>query len=518
MEIRMKKTILFVLGLILVCPLIVGYSLTSGRATQEPGLNRVHISSLFSNWTYYKVHNITGSTAGAQTDYQMKFTLHYGSGTDRGEHVYLDGLCQGDFDDIRFAWYNTSSSLEVGCDYWLEEKVDYDNATFWVEITYIPMYPANATIHVYYGNPNVTTASNGFNTFLIFDDFEDDNWADRWEPINSTGTITESAGILTLETEDGSIPNRIILRSKSNFTGQTVELMSLMKHTQHWDRGRYLNVGIDMMSDREYAVGSCPIDGDYNVIRASEYYQEYTTDYTMITGIILAKNHLHRLTFRGTDTEIYVDYYDLESDVHYDVAHTYSLGFSWDSESVYKIRLVNVHWSDGSGGDGYQTDQYYWLALRKYLSPEPTHSVPAWVRADLNQDGRVDMRDVGIVARAFGSYPGHERWNIDADITGSGGEPDNRVDMRDIGLVARNFGQPSDSLYSLPAKALLGDHRTYYEAELLRIDVDPALGDQPETYVFPGQHIVVNLTLQIWEPRGPSIINQALMIYSWSLT
>jgi hypothetical protein len=51
------------------------------------------------------------------------------------------------------------------------------------------------------------------------------------------------------------------------------------------------------------------------------------------------------------------------------------------------------------------------------------------------------MRDVGVAGKAFGSYPGHERWNIEADITGSGGEPDNRVDMRDIGLIARHFGE-----------------------------------------------------------------------------
>jgi hypothetical protein len=75
-----------------------------------------------------------------------------------------------------------------------------------------------------------------------------------------------------------------------------------------------------------------------------------------------------------------------------------------------------------------------------------------------------------------------------------------------------------DSLYTLPANALLGDHRTYYEAELLRIDVDPAPGDQQETSVSTGQTVNVDLTLQIWEPRGPSIINQALMIFSWSPT
>jgi len=57
-------------------------------------------------------------------------------------------------------------------------------------------------------------------------------------------------------------------------------------------------------------------------------------------------------------------------------------------------------------------------------------------------DGKVDIRDVAMVALAFGSYPGHPRWNPNADITGSiPGFPDNKVDTRDIALVAKNFGK-----------------------------------------------------------------------------
>jgi PKD repeat protein len=61
---------------------------------------------------------------------------------------------------------------------------------------------------------------------------------------------------------------------------------------------------------------------------------------------------------------------------------------------------------------------------------------------DINGDGKVDMKDVALVAAAFGTYPGHPRWNPDADITGPTYlVPDNKVDMRDVSLVAKNFGQ-----------------------------------------------------------------------------
>jgi len=55
---------------------------------------------------------------------------------------------------------------------------------------------------------------------------------------------------------------------------------------------------------------------------------------------------------------------------------------------------------------------------------------------DLNQDGKIDMRDIAIAARAFGSTPGSPNWNPVADVNGDG-----KVDMKDIAPVARNFGK-----------------------------------------------------------------------------
>ncbi|MGD0159356.1 MAG: LecA/PA-IL family lectin [Candidatus Bathyarchaeia archaeon] len=50
-------------------------------------------------------------------------------------------------------------------------------------------------------------------------------------------------------------------------------------------------------------------------------------------------------------------------------------------------------------------------------------------------DGKVDMRDIAVIARCFGSNPGDINWNPNADINGDG-----TVNMRDIALVARQFG------------------------------------------------------------------------------
>jgi parallel beta-helix repeat protein len=55
---------------------------------------------------------------------------------------------------------------------------------------------------------------------------------------------------------------------------------------------------------------------------------------------------------------------------------------------------------------------------------------------DINRDGKVDIKDVAIAAMAFGSYPGHPRWNSIADEN-----EDGKIDMRDIAVICRNFGE-----------------------------------------------------------------------------
>jgi hypothetical protein len=64
------------------------------------------------------------------------------------------------------------------------------------------------------------------------------------------------------------------------------------------------------------------------------------------------------------------------------------------------------------------------------------------VLGDMDGDGVVDGKDITMISRAFGSYPGHPRWNPDADITGSEYlVPDGYVDAKDLALVSKNFGR-----------------------------------------------------------------------------
>jgi hypothetical protein len=57
---------------------------------------------------------------------------------------------------------------------------------------------------------------------------------------------------------------------------------------------------------------------------------------------------------------------------------------------------------------------------------------------DVNGDGKVDVKDVFIVYKAFGSSPGSPNWNPLADLNGDG-----KVDVKDVFIVAKSFGKQS---------------------------------------------------------------------------
>ena len=75
--------------------------------------------------------------------------------------------------------------------------------------------------------------------------------------------------------------------------------------------------------------------------------------------------------------------------------------------------------------------------------------------ADLNNDGKVDILDIAIVAKAYGTEPGHERWNPVADLNNDG-----KVDILDIATVAKDYGKTAQNAVI----ALYSDEGTWEES------------------------------------------------------
>jgi len=159
-------------------------------------------SDWLSGWQYRKSHVIE-SASGAGANYQIKIKVHYGSGTDSGENVYLNEHCRSDFGDVRF----TDDDGVTELDYWMEKKVDSDYAIFWVEVK-DDLSSSDATIYIYYGKSDAATTSNGKNTFLKFYDFGSDE-TDEWILDAGSWQWDTSNGILKLLTSSAEHRARI---------------------------------------------------------------------------------------------------------------------------------------------------------------------------------------------------------------------------------------------------------------------------------------------------------------------
>jgi parallel beta-helix repeat protein len=89
----------------------------------------------------------------------------------------------------------------------------------------------------------------------------------------------------------------------------------------------------------------------------------------------------------------------------------------------------NVTGSDGKGDTPYFIDENN-QDMYPRMKPYPP------LQTDLNDDGKVDLKDIYSLGRAYGSSPGHPRWNPSFDLNNDG-----IVDLKDYFSVCKNFGK-----------------------------------------------------------------------------
>ena len=168
-------------------------------------------------WGYRKSHEIVGSTAGAQTNYQIRIKVHRTLGMDSGEDVYLvvynvetgtwtvdgnayhrrtkititenSGSDLTDYQvrvviDTKWLVYNgyatpngnevrfTDSDGSMLLSFWRETDFNQTETVYWVKVPSIPA-SSTKTIYIYYDEELITVpdASDGEATFEFFDDF-----------------------------------------------------------------------------------------------------------------------------------------------------------------------------------------------------------------------------------------------------------------------------------------------------------------------------------------------------------
>ena len=299
-----------------------------------------------TGWSYRKSHEIEGSTAGAQTNYQVKIIVHKGAGTDSGEHVYCNNHCRDDFGDIRF----TDSDGVTELDYWLESYTSGDQATFWVEVPSIPASPDTATIYIYYDKPDATTTSDGEATFPLFDHFEGTSLdTNKWTTYGS-GTYSVSNSIL--DVVDGA--TTLFVYSIATFNYPIAWRAKIRIDNPRPGASGYGKAAgfrnTMTIEDDKVAIGWWSAKNTY----FTQAQNEGTATITQITQSLLAWSVVDILW-----TSSKAQFYQNDS-----LIDEITTNIPDEASSVYfkSIRTDGVHVD--------------WILVRKYVDPEPTHG--AW--------------------------------------------------------------------------------------------------------------------------------------------
>lgn len=135
---------------------------------------------------YYVEIPVTYSSDGAQTNYQMKLTIVKGTGSNSAGTIYLNNHAANWPYDIQFK--NVDGDV---LDYWREEY-DATDMTVWVECDSIAA-SGNTTFYLYYGDSGASDASDGDDTFIIFDHFDGTTIdTDKWSGTSAAQAVSDS--------------------------------------------------------------------------------------------------------------------------------------------------------------------------------------------------------------------------------------------------------------------------------------------------------------------------------------
>jgi len=230
-----------------------------------------------SSWT--KRRAISINSTQNLTNYQVKLVIQH------------DNDIRTDFGDLRFTYYNSTDSSEYEIPYWIENKTDGVSAWVWVKVPFISA-SNNTIIYMYYGNPNATTTSNGYATFIHFDDFSTWNSTNWDDYANNTFIIQDGKVIVYYYgnlIKAGLYPP-FTIRAKS------VTYPPYYKHT--------IIIKDDYNYDHE--IGSEPLTNSYYTIRGTN--NVGGTIYQVATSKPLGKEGIFEIKVKSNNSyQFYVD-------------------------------------------------------------------------------------------------------------------------------------------------------------------------------------------------------------------
>jgi len=290
---------------------------------------------------FYKVY---------QPDFQAKITVNT-------TYFIEGGKMKSDCSDIRFTWLNETSGNEQEIPYWIESGCNSDNTIIWVKVPKIPAND-NATIYMYYGNPDATSKSNATATFDFYDDFEGTSLdTSKWDIYNSP-SISISDSIMTISGEAITTTPDFI-KSKATFG---------------YDYILEAYVNQDFTGESAGGIGFAEGNGytyppSTNVAMYADWSSSTDTIF-FVTEDGANRNYYEAGSYTGGWTTFILK--RTSSSVYFKFA-----GYEWTSTSYLPSGDLPIHVGGyESTGEGPQSFSFQvdWIRVRKYADPEPTTS------------------------------------------------------------------------------------------------------------------------------------------------
>ena len=338
------------------------------------------LTGIINTYTNYIGMTLTGSSAGAVTNYQIPITVYRTTGTNSGSSVYLGTTIYSDYSNLYFLASDQVTKLPF---YIESSTITATSALIWVSVSTIPASPSTVKVYLYwYVSGTNPISQNGTNTFLLFDDFTGSASA---APNSSIWTLTiKGSGGTGALTGSGTVqlsPTNSTISSVSLLSVNTLPANNFCIHVRRQFSGI-------QYTDITFAQTNSVQDLDTGG-QSSWWHTTLAQGYLVEKQNISGQDHLMIKGATGTGgsdlTSLFgstpVNTWEL-----IDFSYTSSGLLTWAINGSTQASATNTTYLSGgkyllisqgmySSTSGYVTTVDY-VFVRKYVSPEP--SVTAW--------------------------------------------------------------------------------------------------------------------------------------------
>jgi Uncharacterized conserved protein len=241
------------------------------------------------------------------------------------------GKMRSDCGDIRFT-YLYPNNTEVEIPYWIESGCNTANTIIWIKVPYIPAN-GNATVYMYYGNPNAVSKSNRDAVFDFFDDFN---------------------GGTKMERVPYPYGDPLVCAYSNNVS--------------FYNDGNYEIIELRCFDEAELRKTINLPNNTYRIIVKWEV--RSSNEYTHVTA-----SRTNFDDYYGASATVPKRLIVVDTSTIWEKTGTLSSGYSEITEVIYIGSIGIIRLAFGSGGfDYYYRTAYDYIIIRKYAPVEPSYS------------------------------------------------------------------------------------------------------------------------------------------------